>query len=243
MKDKRRILTEIIRLTKENGGMPPGVRKFESETGIRESDWFPDLWLRWGDAIEEAGFARNKLQETVRDEVLLSGYAQLAQRLGRLPLQGELILESKRNPSFPSEKPFRRFGGKHNLLKALGSFCRTHPEFNDVLAWCESKLGESDRDAASPSSGKAKIETGFVYLMKSGRHYKIGRTNSLGRRQWELGIKIPILPKTIHSIETDDPVGVEGYWHRRFEGKRGEGEWFDLTPVDVAAFKRWKKIV
>ena len=98
-------------------------------------------------------------------------------------------------------------------------------------------------DAASPSSGKAKIETGFVYLMKSGRHYKIGRTNSLGRRQWELGIKISIPPKTIHSIETDDPVGVEGYWHRRFEGKRGEGEWSDLTPVDVAAFKRWKKIV
>ena len=243
MKDKRQILTEIVRLTKENGGKSPGVRKFESETGIRESDWYPDLWLRWGDAIEEAGFARNKMQKTVGDEVLLSGYARLAQRLGRLPLQGELILESKSNPSFPSEKTFRRFGGKPNLLKSLGSFCRTHPEFNDVLDLCESKLGESDRDAASSSSTKAKIETGFVYLMKSGRHYKIGRTNSLGRRQWELGIKIPIPPKTIHSIETDDPVGVEGYWHRRFEDKRGEGEWFDLTPLDVAAFKRWKKIV
>ena len=83
----------------------------------------------------------------------------------------------------------------------------------------------------------------FVYLMKSGRHYKIGRTSSLGRREWELGIKIPIPPKTIHSIETDDPVAVEAYWHKRFSDKRGEGEWFDLSPEDITAFKRWKRII
>ncbi|MGH9930198.1 MAG: GIY-YIG nuclease family protein [Pyrinomonadaceae bacterium] len=79
-------------------------------------------------------------------------------------------------------------------------------------------------------------------MMKSGRHYKIGRTNSLGRRGSELAIKIPVSPKTIHTIETDDPVGVEAYWHRRFAEKRGEGEWFDLSIDDVRAFKRWKRI-
>src|SRR5262249_10273997 len=91
-----------------------------------------------------------------------------------------------------------------------------------------------------PKSPKPVL--GYVYLMKSGRHYKIGRTNALGRREFELGIKIPIPPSTVHSIETDDPVGVEAYWHRRFAEKRGEGEWFNLTAQDVAAFKRWKKI-
>jgi hypothetical protein len=50
-------------------------------------------------------------------------------------------------------------------------------------------------------------------------------------------------PKTIHSIETDDPIGVETYWHSRFSAKRGEGEWFELSPEDIKAFKRWKRIV
>jgi hypothetical protein len=88
-----------------------------------------------------------------------------------------------------------------------------------------------------------RIPTEFVYLMKSGPHYKIGRTNSVGRRGSELAIKIPVPPRTIHSVETDDPVGVESYWHKRFADKRGEGEWFVLSAEDVSAFKRWRRIV
>ena len=96
---------------------------------------------------------------------------------------------------------------------------------------------------SSVARSEPKVASGFVYLMKSGRHYKIGRTSSVGRRGSELAIKIPVPPKTIHIIETDDPVGVESYWHRRFADKRGEGEWFELTAEDVKGFKRWKRIV
>jgi hypothetical protein len=139
MTNKHHILAEIARLAKANDGKPPGVRKFESETGIKESDWYPDLWLRWGDAIQEAGYARNKMQETISDEILVKSYAQLAQQLARLPLQGELILERKKNPSFPSEKTFRRFRGKDNLLNAVIRFCRSNSGFDDVEALCEGK--------------------------------------------------------------------------------------------------------
>jgi len=79
--------------------------------------------------------------------------------------------------------------------------------------------------------------------MRSGRHYKIGRTISVGARERQLAIKIPVPPTTIHHIETDDPIGVEAYWHRRFADKRGEGERFDLSAEDISAFKRWKRIV
>jgi hypothetical protein len=243
MRGKHHILAEIKRLAEADGGRPPGVRRFERETGIKESDWFPVLWLRWGDALQEAGFTRNTMQEALSNEVLVENYVRLAQRLSRLPIQGEIIRESKNNASFPSEKTFRRFGGKGKLLGAVIEFCRANAGYDDVLGFCENALRDQKHDAVPSDAPRSKITTGFVYLMKSGPHYKIGRTNSLARREWELGIKIPVPPRTIHRVETDDPVGVEAYWHKRFDDKRGEGEWFNLNAEDVLAFKRWKRIV
>jgi Meiotically up-regulated gene 113 len=78
---------------------------------------------------------------------------------------------------------------------------------------------------------------GYVYLMKSGKFYKLGRSNAAGRREYELGIQLPEKLKTVHVIRTDDPAGIEAYWHQRFEAKRKNGEWFDLNAMDIAAFQ------
>jgi hypothetical protein len=82
-----------------------------------------------------------------------------------------------------------------------------------------------------------------VYLFKSGRYYKIGKTNDTVRRGKEIRVQLPERTDLIHAIKTDDPSGVEAYWHKRFESKRKQGEWFDLRPSDIKAFKRWRKIV
>lgn len=239
---KQQILAQIKRMAEANGA-PPGIRLFERETGIKESDWFPSLWLRWGEAVTEAGYSPNKMVKGIEDEVLLEQFALLAQKLSRLPLQGEMMRESKTNPAFPTEKTYRRFGGKHGLIKAAAAFCKERPAFADVFEMCEA-WGHGAAKVESLQT-TAKVEVGYVYLLQHGskREYKIGRTNNALRREGEINIELPHGVEPLHVISTDDAAGVENYWHRRFAAKRLNGEWFALTGDDVRAFKRWRKIL
>jgi hypothetical protein len=238
--NKEHILHEIQRTAKANGGVPLGETRFSQETGIKSSDWFGIYWARWGDAVQDAGFSPNKLQGAIDEEILLNQYIELIREVGHLPVKGELRLKRRRNPTFLNEKTFyARFGGsKVGLIKRLTLYCENRGNCEDILRLCKEYEPQGDETVQVPNEATGNI--GFVYLMKSGRHYKIGRTNATGRREYELAIQLPEKATTVHIIKTDDPVGIEAYWHKRFENVRKNGEWFELTSEQVLAFKRRK---
>jgi hypothetical protein len=235
--DKNHILGEIRRTAEANGGSPLGKQRFYAETGIKEADWSGKYWARWGDAVKEAGLEPNRLQGAFSDEYLLDKLAGLVGELGHYPVAAELRLKARRDDTFPTHNTFARFGRKKRLVARLVAHCLQTGRHEDVVAIC----GPVDEPEPEPDEPRnASQPFGFVYLLKSGRYHKVGRSNSVGRRERELAIQLPERSKVVHSIKTDDPVGIEAYWHARFEGRRKNGEWFELTADDVLAFRRRK---
>jgi hypothetical protein len=238
--DKHHIINEIIHTTKENDGIPLGQARFLQETGIKISDWHGKFWARWSDAQQEAGIIPNQMQGAYEDNFLIQKLIEFIRELGYFPVKGELLLKKRNNPEFPNHKTFGRFGTKKQLISRIIEYCREHGNYDDVLELCT----ELQNNEKQPSKEKGLLQAsesyGSVYLLKSGRHYKIGKTNASGRREYELRIQLPDKAETIHVITTDDPTGIEAYWHNRFKAKRKNGEWFELKNEDIQAFKRRK---
>lgn len=237
---RERILAEIARTADENGGTALGRERFYQETGIKESDWLGKFWVRWSDAVTEAGCTPNSWNVSLGETDLIESYASLVRELGHIPVVAELKLKSKQDSGFPSHNTFRRFGSKAQQIARLITHCEATPALADVLAIARPGAAKSEVLALLPEETTCREAAGYVYLLRAGSHFKIGRSVSFERRSKELAIQLPVRAETVHVISTDDAVGIEAYWHRRFGSKRMNGEWFALSAQDVKAFKRRK---
>ena len=179
------------------------------------------------------------MQTAYSQDVLFEKFIGLARELGRFPVGTEVRMKARSDDSFPWHNTFARFGSKQQFAAKILDYCKGRSGYDDIRALC-TPIAATARDENANDETDPEVVIGFVYLMKSGRHYKIGRSNAAGRRQYELAIQLPEKLSTVHSIRTDDPAGIEDYWHRRFADKRMNGEWFALTASDVKAFKHRK---
>jgi hypothetical protein len=156
-------------------------------------------------------------------------------------VRNDIDLKARNSPGFPYTTSFKRFGSRTDLVLRLREFA-TEQDWHDVVALCDARIASSPKreERSEVVRADAEATVGYVYLLKSGRYYKIGRSNAVGRRERELQIQLPEAAEVVHEIKTDDPVGIENYWHTRFGDRRKNGEWFELGAKDVAAFKRRK---
>lgn len=199
--DKSKILEAIHRIAVANRGKAPGRQSFESQTGIKMSDWYPHHWLRWGDALVEAGYTPNQLQTATSDDALIQSYIALVRELQHLPVEGEIRRKASVEKSFPSHSVFGRFGGKGKLLDAILKYCQEHPGHEDVILLLKNRKPIPNDETDTGPGRESKLVTGFVYLMKSGRHYKIGHTVSFGSRERQLAVKIQYHPRQFTALK------------------------------------------
>jgi len=217
-------------------GQVPGSRAFAAATGIRETEWRGVHWARWGDALVEAGFAPNEWQGRFDSSAVLEQLAGVCRHYGHMPTRDELQIYRRAHPGAVSHKTVENhFGTKAEATNRLREWAAERPAFADVTAMLGPPVATASREAAPPVGAE-----GWVYLARSGQHYKIGRASDVERRMKQIQPALPEALTPEHFIRTDDPPGIEAYWHRRFADRRANGEWFKLTRADVAAFKRRK---
>ncbi len=245
MRDKQFILSEIRRTAAQNGGKPVGVQRFKTETGIAQHEWCGIHWARWSEAQMEAGFEPLEWNQAINEEQMIEEIALLVRKFKRFPIKAEILLEKKKNVRIPSPMVFfRRFGGRPEAIKQVRDYCSSRGVYADVSAYLDqepiSEISEDDAEEINREIGKPTT-SGYVYLVRSGKFYKIGFTENHWRRKSELHMQTAEGITEIHTIAAiDDAPGIERYWHERFKEKRQHGEWFDLSPEDISAFKRRK---
>jgi Meiotically up-regulated gene 113 len=231
---KEYLLQEIARLAALDGGIPPGQIKFASATGIGSHKWRGVYWARWGDALTEAGFLPKEWSFKLDSNSLLTTIASIVLEQRKLPTKSELEMLRQQGTNLPTYSTIiRHFGSQDGLIAALRALSSANPSFSDLDNLLPKK-------PVVESTVSNKVPDGWVYLLKSGENYKIGRSENLERRIKQINIALPETTILFHAVQTDDPPGIEAYWHKRFADRRLNGEWFKLSKQDVASFKRRK---
>jgi len=97
-------------------------------------------------------------------------------------------MKCRADESFPSHNVFARLGSKQQLAKKLISYCEQRTDYQDVAAVCRPIAA---KEISSTDDTPDQTTIGFVYLMKSGAYYKLGRSNAAARREYELSLQMP----------------------------------------------------
>lgn len=240
---REHVLSEIKRTADENGGVPLGIDRFREATGIRKEDWYGIFWTKWTDAQREAGLEPNRFSSPAFDEVwILQKIIDYTRELGHFPVKAEFKLKKRNDSEFPSITTLQnRLGTKRQMVQKVLDYCKAKDDFDDIIAICLPLLDSLENsEKLSESNSDANEQIGHVYLLKHDKAYKIGKSIDASRRYKEIKTQMPSITEEVHIIETDDPSGIEAYWHNRFKDKRLEGEWFKLSAHDVKAFKKRK---
>jgi hypothetical protein len=230
------IIVKLKSAIASNGGQPPSSRAFFKASGLNHRDLLRAGWPTYGALLQSQGLQPTEMRRGYTDEEVFRPLAELVVSLGHFPTQNEREVERHRNQAFPSSEAYIRRGRGVMLEHALREWCQTTGNFPELV--------QTLKQSPSAPYVAAPVVRGYVYMLRAGNRIKIGKESTEGARQAAAGTWLEN-PTVIHRIPTDDPEGVEKYWHERFkkQGKHVKGELFNLSAADIAAFKAWKRII
>ena len=238
---KDEIIEAIRETARRNGGTPLGRIRLFKETGIAEHHYSKFGTL--GQLQQQAGFDANELNKAGSEDDLIEQMIDLCCRYDGFPTNQQLRQARQEMPSrYSSHNTFNRLGSTRAVRAATVVAALSAKEklaANEQIAF-DVCLAIAEQAESEPTDPDAKLAgCGYVYLFRDGKAYKIGNSADPDSRRNALQTGNPRRIELVHRILTDDPKGIEEYWHRRFSGCRitDRSEWFHLSREDVATFR------
>lgn len=150
-------------------------------------------------------------------------------------------LRYRPNPSgrrfWTQAKPFFGFAADVAQRYMLASTFAEHFPDLTVPPARSSLLTTAERRPSDTPTG------GYVYLVRSPYGVKIGKSVNVKNRTRLFEVKLPFPITVEHYAWFEDYSFAERDLHRQYHAQRLEGEWFDLSPADIAAIKMLGKPV
>ena len=235
---QEQIISEYKKL-KLKLGRVPNAREFYSETKVTD----------YSARVAFGGNAYSKIQSEAGDEPrkfctngrkeyeFFEIYGRVVRELNRIPTVADWM-HRKEKPTLSGYRHKLKINWKQMPL-AFIDWAINKSDWEDVVDICTSYCKE--RKLYSENTEVLTTSYGYVYLIKANRkgQYKIGKTGSPAGRKSQLSQLDPHDRRYEHVLETNDPCGLENYWHRRFEDKKVSGEIFKLSKKDLKAFKEF----
>lgn len=128
-----------------------------------------------------------------------------------------------------------RIIGKESVLELIRYLEKGYENVTeeDIERWNEKRMRELNGDFITYRPPEKKEVWGHVYFIQSGDLVKIGGTRKQNQRLESLSKVIPGGGKFLFSYETNNLWELERLIHELFSSKRKNGEWFNLSKVDL----------
>ncbi|MDA8085375.1 MAG: DUF86 domain-containing protein [Nitrospiraceae bacterium] len=102
------------------------------------------FWLRWSDALKEAGCQTNSFTPAFPIDFLITKYIELIRELGRFPIEGELDIKGRSDKDFPNRMTFsKRLGSKPERAAKILNFCKEH---NEIIGEATKNIPDAVRE-------------------------------------------------------------------------------------------------
>lgn len=147
----------------------------------------------------------------------------------------EVDLRLKPNPSGRTHwKAKQFFGFADTVIERYGFadlFAERFPDLDSIT------FASCIRSPAISRRLSTIVTPGYVYVIRSPHGFKIGKTVNMKSRTRLFEVKLPFPITVEHYAWFENYSDAERSLHDMFRTKRLEGEWFNLTPADLAYIK------